>query len=98
MVHKVPSPCDSTSRAMMASTSGKGAPARINCSISSTDSEESKLDVLRSGEDCITDSIVSLSTPLMGSPDGSVEFNRDACQQAETVLPIECTVPLDTAN
>src|ERR1700739_560735 len=70
MVHNVPSPRDSTSRAMIVSTSAKGAPARINRRMSSTDSEENKpgsfrtsllLEIRRAGE-CIADSI---SSPLL---------------------------------
>ena len=40
MVQNVPLPCDSTSRAMIASNSDRGAPARINRKMLSTDSEE----------------------------------------------------------
>lgn len=42
MVHNVPSPRDSTNRAMIVSTSDSGDPARINFKMSSTDSLEKR--------------------------------------------------------
>src|SRR5580704_15000802 len=73
MVHNVPSPEDSTSWAIIVSTSSKGAPARISRRVLSTDSEESKPDafcasfVLETSfeRDCVTDSISSHFSTLL---------------------------------
>src|SRR5580658_3514184 len=64
MVHKVPSPRDSTNRAMIASISGSGDPARISFKMLSTASLEKSANSSNSsivprvnGGDCIVASI-----------------------------------------